>query len=72
MHTLFIESGTLTAKTDLERLRATLQEREEVVRLTLLESLEQPGLYLLVCECERAPEDAWPEEARVWRFQGVD
>ena len=72
MRTLFIESNAPTAKADLEALRATLQEREEVVRLTLLGSLEQPGLYLLICECERAPEDAWPEGARVWRFQKVD
>ncbi len=69
MLTLFIESGTPTAKTDLEALRATLQEQEEVVRLTLLGSLERPGLYLLVCECERAPQVLWPEGARVWRFE---
>ena len=69
MLTLFIESGTPTAKADLEALRTALQGQEEIVRLTLLGSLEQPGLYLLVCECERAPQDAWPEGARVWRFE---
>ena len=72
MLTLFIELNTPTAKANLERLRERLQEREEVSRLVLLASLEQPGLYLLVCECERPPENAWPEGARVWRFQGAD
>ena len=71
MLVLFIESGTPTAKTDLEGLRATLQAREEVSRLVFLASLEQTGLYLLVCECERAPQAQWPEGARVWRFEGL-
>lgn len=41
-------------------------------RTELLESAEQPGLWLLVVRGVALPEPEPPEGARVWRFRTTD
>ncbi|MEJ2287860.1 MAG: hypothetical protein P8Y02_04295 [Deinococcales bacterium] len=70
IQTRFFELAGGAAQARLTDLAAHL--RRGGTRATLLQSREEPDLYLLVVEAEQLPELAVPEGCRVWTFQRVD
>lgn len=66
---LFVELATADAKATLENLRDNLAKHPGTVRVTLLEAVKQPGLFLLLYEGADKPTIEPPEGAKLWLFQ---
>jgi len=69
MRTRFFELHGPQARDRLHRLGSALEE--DGARVTLLASRDEPDLYLLVAESDRAPAQAPPDGCRVWTFERV-